>query len=92
MLAAAGLLDRSARALLRRRLGERGAARARCATARGSCSRLGAPARVRVARRTRANRGPTLGPADPIPPDYARFEAFPEGGTAASTVALYSGA
>jgi hypothetical protein len=48
--------------------------------------------RVFVSSRTRANRGPTVGPADPIPPDYARFETFPEAGVAGQTVALYSGA
>ena len=48
--------------------------------------------RMFVSSRTRGNRGPTLGPSDPIPPDYARFETFPEAGTAAQTVALYTGA
>ena len=43
--------------------------------------------RVFVSSRTRANRGPTLGPEDPIPPDYARFDTFPEAGPAGQTVA-----
>ncbi len=48
--------------------------------------------RVFVSSRTRANRGPTLGPEDPIPPDYARFDTFPEAGPAGQTVAVYGGA
>ena len=47
--------------------------------------------RTFVAPRLRSNRGPTLGPDDPISPDSPRFEAFPARGSEGRTVALYPG-
>ena len=41
--------------------------------------------------RLRANRGPTLGPDDPVSGDSPLFEPFPERGSAGRTVALYTG-
>lgn len=48
--------------------------------------------RLFVASRTRANRGPTLGPHDPVPPDYARFDTLDRASLARQTVALHDGA
>jgi arabinofuranan 3-O-arabinosyltransferase len=91
LLAAAGLLDASRALFYDADLGGEELRRAVRDGARLVFSDS-ARRRVFVSSRTRANRGPTLGQADPIPPDYARFETFPETGTGGQTVALYSGA
>ncbi|MGH2805435.1 MAG: discoidin domain-containing protein, partial [Thermoleophilaceae bacterium] len=90
-LAAGGLLDGSRALFYAADLGPRELRRAVRSGARLVFSDS-ARRRVFVSSRTRANRGPTLGPADPIPPDYARFETFPESGASGQTVALYTGA
>jgi hypothetical protein len=91
LLAAGGLLDPSRPLFYATDLGDEDLRRAVRGGARLVFSDS-ARRRLFVSSRTRANRGPTLGPTDPIPPDYARFETFPEAGTDAQTVALYSGA
>ena len=47
--------------------------------------------RTFTAPRLRANRGPTLGPDDPVSGDSPLFDPFPGRGTAGRTVALYTG-
>ena len=47
--------------------------------------------RVLESNQLRANRGPTLGASDPLPRQFPAYDLFPERGTAAQTVARYSG-
>ncbi len=47
--------------------------------------------RVFIAARLRGNRGPTLGPQDPISAESPTFDPFPGRGSRGQTVALYTG-
>ena len=47
--------------------------------------------RVLETNQLRANRGPTVGPRDSLPRELPSYELFPERGTGAQTVALYTG-
>ena len=47
--------------------------------------------RVLESNQLQANRGPTLGASDTLPDQFPSYDLFPERGTAAQTVARYSG-